>query len=74
MYLTQGKKNDSIRTLNVQDTKDKFKSTIDDSFILFQLTTTYIEPQTGKVNKNRRRMQENEMIDILDDEEVSPDS
>lgn len=48
LYLTQGKQNDSIRTLDVQATKDKFKSTIDNSFILFQLTTTYIEPQTSK--------------------------
>lgn len=51
MYLVQGKQNDSIRTLDLDDTKSNFNDQIEDSFLLFQLTTTYIDPVTGKEKK-----------------------
>ena len=66
MYLTQGQTNDTIRTLDLDSTKSDFNTNMGDSFLLFQLTTTYLDPLTGE---ERRRVLQSKDLRGLQEEE-----
>ena len=45
MYYTQGKKNESIREVDVDSIKSDLVDKKGDSMILFKLKTTYLDPK-----------------------------
>ena len=58
IYLVQGRDDQGykIRTLDIPKYKDDLTSYFDDNMLLFQLTTTYIDPKTGESTKKTRRL------------------
>lgn len=67
MYLIQGKVNESIRQLDMDDAKNLFLDNIqdEDCYLLFQLTTTYIDPINGKERKRRLRSKDPRLLQTV---------
>jgi len=55
MYFLKGKKNETIREVDVDDIKSNLVDNTGDSMLLFKLKTTYLDPKVNSKNKGYGR-------------------